>query len=274
MKKTISILLFISILFFTGCGVKVTRIENTAPAPTESLSFDGYTTVTEPEEAVTEPSTETVTATVTATAAPPETMETTTRSAATAIVTSTTLPATTKKQWTTRFYPQPETKPTTTTQPQSTTRRAASYYVAPTSVNCSIEIECKILLDNIEALNEGKQAFVPESGYILKKVNLSLPIGSTVFDALKYACQSYVCSDECEFCKASGIQLEYVFTPGYNSEYIRGIHQLYEKDCGSRSGWMYSVNGTFPNYGCDKYTLKNGDKIKWSYTCDLGNDLK
>ena len=65
----------------------------------------------------------------------------------------------------------------------------------------------------------------------------------------------------------------YVYTPAYSSNYIRGIHQLYEKDCGTRSGWMYSVNGIFPNYGVSKYTVKNGDVIRFAYTCDLGEDI-
>ena len=40
------------------------------------------------------------------------------------------------------------------------------------------------------------------------------------------------------------------------------------------SGWMYSVNGVFPNYGVNKYTVKNGDNIKLRYTCNgLGEDI-
>ena len=38
-------------------------------------------------------------------------------------------------------------------------------------------------------------------------------------------------------------------------------------------GWMYKVNGWFPNYGCSRYQLKEGDTIEWVYTCDLGVDV-
>ena len=55
--------------------------------------------------------------------------------------------------------------------------------------------------------------------------------------------------------------------------YIEGIHNLYEFDCGDLSGWMYKVNGWFPNYGCSRYQLKQGDVIEWVYTCDLGKDV-
>ena len=74
-------------------------------------------------------------------------------------------------------------------------------------------------------------------------------------------------------CKQQGIHLEFVNTPMYNSAYIEGIGNLYEFDCGPLSGWMYAVNGSFPNYGCSSCKVKNGDSIDWIYTCDLGRDI-
>ncbi len=73
--------------------------------------------------------------------------------------------------------------------------------------------------------------------------------------------------------KKNKIYFEFVNTPIYNSAYIEGIANLYEFDCGELSGWMYKVNGWFPNYGCSRYALKQGDKVEWVYTCDLGNDV-
>ena len=63
------------------------------------------------------------------------------------------------------------------------------------------------------------------------------------------------------------------FTAMYNSAYVQGINNLYEKDCGQWSGWMYEVNGWYPNYGCSRYQVQDGDNIEWHYTCDLGRDL-
>ena len=73
--------------------------------------------------------------------------------------------------------------------------------------------------------------------------------------------------------KQNNIHMEYENTPMYNSAYIEGIGNLYEFDCGELSGWMYSVNDWFPNYGCSRYQVQNGDVIKWVYTCDLGYDV-
>ena len=59
----------------------------------------------------------------------------------------------------------------------------------------------------------------------------------------------------------------------YNSAYIEGIYNLYEFDVGDGSGWMYKVNDWFPNYGCSRYQVQQGDVICWVYTCDLGYDV-
>ena len=48
---------------------------------------------------------------------------------------------------------------------------------------------------------------------------------------------------------------------------------MYEFDCGQYSGWMYRVNGWYPNYGCSSYDVEDGDNIEWKYTCDLGVDI-
>ena len=75
-------------------------------------------------------------------------------------------------------------------------------------------------------------------------------------------------------CTAADIQLEYSWTPAYDSGYIEGINHLYEFDCGKESGWMYKVNDWFPNYGCSSYKVENGDNIVWCYTCNgYGEDV-
>lgn len=47
--------------------------------------------------------------------------------------------------------------------------------------------------------------------------------------------------------------------------YVRSINGLKEKAYGPRSGWMYSVNGVYPNKSAGAYTLKSGDKVVWKY---------
>ena len=153
------------------------------------------------------------------------------------------------------------TDPTVSTQPsvpESTTEPTQ----AAVTHSCTIAIYCRTILNNMGSLDSAKAEFVPSDGVILYPVTVEFTEGETVFDILK------------RVCSRAGIQLEYSWTPMYNSYYIEGIHQLYEFDCGYESGWMYQVNGWYPNYGCSSYTVKDGDVIVWNYTCQgLGADL-
>lgn len=129
-------------------------------------------------------------------------------------------------------------------------------------ITCFISISCKSLLNQMDSLKNEKREFVPENGILLSETQYEIEKGSSVFDLLQKACIR------------EKIQMEYSDSPIYNSSYIEGIGQLYELDCGSKSGWMYSVNGEFPNYGCSKYELKPGDKVEFVYTCNLGADVR
>lgn len=63
------------------------------------------------------------------------------------------------------------------------------------------------------------------------------------------------------------------YTGSGATAYVQGIDNLYEFDKGSGSGWMYSVNGKFPNRSAGIWPLSPGDDIRWLYTEDLGKDL-
>ncbi|MBQ8835530.1 MAG: DUF4430 domain-containing protein [Oscillospiraceae bacterium] len=127
---------------------------------------------------------------------------------------------------------------------------------------CTITIRCDTVLDNQNLLEEAKVPYVPADGVILPEITVEFTPGENVFDVLQRVCE------------AADIPLEYSWTPLYDSYYLEGICHLYEFDCGAESGWMYQVNGTFPNYGCSSYEVKPGDKIEWLYSCiGLGADL-
>lgn len=148
-------------------------------------------------------------------------------------------------------------KPATTEESETTEQKPAEEQ----TYTCTISINCDNILKNWNMLDKSKQSCVPADGWILKEVEVEFKKGQTVFDVLK------------DITKKKSIQLEYSFTALYGSYYIEGIHNLYEFDCGELSGWEYCVNGKFPAFGCSKYVLKDGDKIEWKYTCDLGADV-
>ena len=128
-------------------------------------------------------------------------------------------------------------------------------------LTCTLEIRCDTLLGNLDKLTEGKAALVPEDGTLLPVTEVEFTGGNSVFDVFR------------QTLKNQKIHFEYVDASAYDSIYIEGIGNLYEFDCGPQSGWMYSVNGTYPGLGCSGYTLADGDVIVFSYTLNLGADL-
>jgi hypothetical protein len=126
---------------------------------------------------------------------------------------------------------------------------------------CTFSIECSTILNNLSELDPDKLELVPSNGVILPPTTVTFFEGESVFDVIKRVCKEY------------NIHLEFSWTPIYNSAYIEGIHNLYEFDCGALSGWMYRVNGWYPNYGCSRYQLVDGEVVEWRYTCDLGEDV-
>lgn len=126
---------------------------------------------------------------------------------------------------------------------------------------CTFSIECSTILNNLEDLDPDKLELVPSNGVILPATTVTFFEGESVFDVLR------------RVCKENNIHLESSWTPIYNSAYIEGIHNLYEFDCGNLSGWTYRVNGWYPNYGCSRYQLVQGEVVEWRYTCDLGKDV-
>lgn len=133
--------------------------------------------------------------------------------------------------------------------------------ISQQTISCSIEIVCHTIADKSKLTNEAVADYVPSSGVILPKMDVSVPQGSSVYDVLQ------------KVTKERGVQMESKYTPLYGSYYIEGIGHIYEFDAGELSGWMYQVNGVSPNYGCSSYEVKEGDAIRWCYTCDLGKDV-
>lgn len=128
----------------------------------------------------------------------------------------------------------------------------------PKNKTVTIAISCKTAINN--GLNK-KPGFshLPSNGIILQNMKVEFNEGDTVFDILV------------KVTRKKGIHMEYRGS-GSNT-YIEGINNLYEFDGGSNSGWMYSVNGVYPNYGVGAYKVKSSDVIKFNYTCNLGADL-
>ncbi len=131
----------------------------------------------------------------------------------------------------------------------------------PSASVCTISISCATALNHLDQCKPGVASILPSSGWFLPATQVDITPGESVLEVLR------------RVCRERNIHLEYTETPAYGNAYIEGIGNLYEFDVGELSGWMYQVNGKFPNYGCSSYSVQAGDVICWVYTCDQGADV-
>lgn len=135
-------------------------------------------------------------------------------------------------------------------------RSAESYYGSDIKMENPVgTVTITIRCDTI--VGKSNDAHVPQNGIILDVERYEIEEGETAYDILVQAARKHKISvDE------------------KSPEYIRGIGYIYEKQYGSLSGWMFYVNGVASGDACNQYVLKDGDRIEWLYSCDIGNDLK
>lgn len=128
----------------------------------------------------------------------------------------------------------------------------------PANTDGELTVTLSIRCDTIKD-REKVNRLIPDDGIILDTTTFTAAEGDTVYDVLMQAI------------RAEHIPLDNRGAKG--AAYIAGINALYEFDYGELSGWMYRVNGEFPDVGCESYRVSNGDKIEWLYTTDIGKDL-
>ena len=176
--------------------------------------------------------------TITTTSKPSTTAKPTTRKPTAASATSKTATSTTKKTTSAK------TTALTTKKKQTHTQVDAF---------CYLTVECKSLLNKMDDLKEGHEDFVPKNGIIINKTKCTLKKGETVYDILE------------RVCKNKSVKLTSRDT--IYGVYVCGINNLDEFDCGSQSGWVYTVNEKSPTVSCGKYTVSFGDTIVFKYVC-------
>jgi len=124
-----------------------------------------------------------------------------------------------------------------------------------------LSVSANVLLYNMHLLHRDLHELVPPEGIIFPATQVTVYEGESVFEVLQREMRTH------------GIHMSSRFTPMFNSAYVEAINNLYEFDAGSMSGWMYGVNGWFPNFSSSLYILNPGDIVEWVYTLELGRDL-
>jgi len=128
-------------------------------------------------------------------------------------------------------------------------------------LTATLTIRVDTLVANMDLLDSSKHFLVPSDGVIMATRTVYFSEGESVYDVLRRET------------RASGIHMVSRHVPAFNSAYVEAINNLFEFDGGPLSGWMYRVNGWFPNFGASRYVLEQGDVIEWLYTVDLGRDI-
>lgn len=138
-----------------------------------------------------------------------------------------------------------------------TTSKATTKKNEPTEndeISCTLNVECKSILNNMDKLKDGHSEYVPANGYIIKGYKYTAKAGFTAYDALKKACED------------NGLKLTAKST--MYGTYVSGINNIDGFDCGSQSGWMYSINGNRPNVSASSQRITDGDEITFEYVCE------
>lgn len=138
-----------------------------------------------------------------------------------------------------------------------TTSKATTKKNEPTvkdEISCTLNVECKSILNNMDKLKDGHSEYVPANGYIIKGYKYTAKAGFTAYDALKKACEDN--------------DIKLTAKSSMYGTYVSGINNIDEFDCGSQSGWMYSINGNRPNVSASSQRVADGDEITFEYVCE------
>ncbi len=89
---------------------------------------------------------------------------------------------------------------------------------------------------------------------ILSQTTVHVQANGTAFDQLNLALTK------------EQIPMNYSGNAMFANIYVQSINGLAERAYGETSGWMYSVNGEYPQVGCSSYSLRAGDVVIWHYS--------
>lgn len=119
------------------------------------------------------------------------------------------------------------------------------------SVVCTVGVSVQPALDNIDMMKEESLALLPENGWMLEPVEMTVSEGTTCLEVLQWACQE------------AGIP---VVTSG-DPPFVESIGGLNNGDGGDVSGWTYTLNGEQLMVSAAVQEIQDGDEVVFSFAC-------
>lgn len=129
------------------------------------------------------------------------------------------------------------------------------------TMRVSVCADCSAALAEMDSIDPSVNPaeIIPEDGEVIQGCEVMLPPGASAFDALIAAARE------------QRVRVDY--SGGLWGAYIRGIGEIYEFGFGELSGWMYRVNGEYPEVSASDYILEEGDSVEFVFTLNLGGDI-
>ena len=111
--------------------------------------------------------------------------------------------------------------------------------VGDTEYTCTISISCASILEHMELCDKEKAELVPEDGWLLKPVEVTLQEGQSGFDVLQ------------QVCRENKLHMEFSMTPIYNSAYIEGNGNLADhfRRHAQLPQVLFNIGGSLPRSG-------------------------
>lgn len=142
-------------------------------------------------------------------------------------------------------------------------RTPEEYYAQDISGGMAVTFsaDCSSALENMDRIDPAvnQPSVIPADGVVITECVISLPEGSSAFDALAAAARQ------------QQVRIDYAGSSW--GTYVRSIGYISEFGFGELSGWMYRVNGEYPQTSAGNFILHEGDVVEFVYTCDLGRDV-
>lgn len=119
------------------------------------------------------------------------------------------------------------------------------------SITCTVGVSVQPALDDIDLVKEESRALLPENGWMLEPVEMTITEGTTCLEALQWACQE------------AGIP---VVTSG-DPPFVEAIGGLNNGDGGDVSGWTYTLSGESLMISAAVQEVQDGDEVLFTYIC-------
>lgn len=130
------------------------------------------------------------------------------------------------------------------------------------AVKITVAIDNRVLNEkaNFEKVKPEYQKYISEDGYILKDIEVEVYGDATVLEILEAVSKE--------------TNTPIVVSEMSSMKYVSAINHLEGGSVGDMSGWLYDINRESATVGADQMKVKNGDKVRWAFSLDGGEDIK